>query len=447
VAVADITTNSAVVTWESEATSFDIEVNGEVTEDVTSPYTINDLDPGTAYSVRVRANCGETGYSAWTTAVSFTTSCLAYELPYEYGFETADDMSCWSMMAANSANMFGRMNITAQEMENFAAYDGDYGFVFSSYNQADAYDQVLMSPELITENDMAVEFYYRTIYDYGDGETFVVGYSTTTNDLSEFTWGEEISTTATEWQKFSATYPAGTKYVAVHYYANYQYYLVVDGFKFEEATGVTQTIELSEGWNWISLYVTKDDPVDMLDMLKAGLGDNAEEIQSFDYSTEYEGDGEWFGDLDEEGMYNEQMYMIKAVADCTVEVEGKEAEVSEYEIEIKKGWNWIGFPSAEPIDVAEAMADFEAEEGDEIQSKNNSTEFDGEEWFGDLETFVPGEGLMYFSNSEASKTLVFSTGAKKTSRKAGCSFGPPEEGCHQDQMKRRHSHKEINRIS
>ena len=193
------------------------------------------------------------------------------------------------------------------------------------------------------------------------------------------------------------------------------------------ASAETQTIELSEGWNWISLYVTKDDPVDMLDMLKAGLGDNAEEIQSFDYSTEYEGDGEWFGDLDEEGMYNEQMYMIKAVADCTVEVEGKEAEVSEYEIEIKKGWNWIGFPSAEPIDVAEAMADFEAEEGDEIQSKNNSTEFDGEEWFGDLETFVPGEGLMYFSNSEASKTLVFSTGAKKASRKAGCSFGPQKE--------------------
>ena len=39
-------------------------------------------------------------------------------------------------------------------------------------------------------------------------------------------------------------------------------------------------------------------------------------------------------------------------------------------------------------------------------------EFDGEEWFGDFETLVPGQGYMYYSNSTEPKTLIISTGAK-----------------------------------
>ena len=307
VAVADITTNSAVVTWESEATSFDIEVNGEVTEDVTSPYTLNNLDPGTAYSVRVRANCGETGYSAWTTAVDFATSCLAYDLPYEYGFETPNDMNCWSVMAANSANLLGRINITAQEIEGFAAYEGDYGFVFSSYNQADQYAQVLMSPELNSgDAEVAFEFYYRVYGGSSATESVYVLYSITTDDLEEFEMIDAIEATNTdEWLQYQTTLPAGTKYVALYYASNYQYYLFVDGFKFEEAVGVTQTIELSAGWNLISTYLTIEDPVEMLDMLKASLGENATEIQSEDNMTEFDG-SEWFGDMDEVGLENEK---------------------------------------------------------------------------------------------------------------------------------------------
>jgi hypothetical protein len=411
-AVNDITTESAVVTWVSDAPLFDIEVNGEVTEDVTSPYDLGRLDPGTSYTIRVRAKCDATTFSAWTSAVSFLTLCTSFDLPYEFGFNN-EDIYCWTMESANSNNSFGVLNATNNNIETV---DGDdYVFLFSSYNNASSYDQILISPELNTEESVKVEFYYRS-YQGNGSETFVVGYSTTTNDSDAFTWGEEIATNTTEWTLFRERFPAGTKYVAIYYYANYQYYFLVDAISISEALPV-QTIELTEGWNWISLYVTNDDPVDMLDMLKASLGDNVEEIQSYDYSTEYEGDGEWFGDLDDEGMYNEQMYMIKAVADCTIEVEGIPANISEYEIEINPGWNWIGFPSAEAIDVADAMADFEAEEGDEIQSKDDSSEFDGEEWFGDLETFEPGVGLMYFSASEDSKTLVFST-AKKASHKA-----------------------------
>ena len=175
---------------------------------------------------------------------------------------------------------------------------------------------------------------------------------------------------------------------------------------------VEQTIILSQGWNWFNTYIEVNNPVAMLDMLKEGLGNNAVQIQAAENMTEYDGE-DWFGDLDDLGISNEQTYLIEMGAPCTVELQGMPANPANHVITINYGWNWIGFPSAEPMDVVEAFAGFEAEEEDQIMSQNGMTEFDGEEWFGDLETLEPGQGLMYFSNSTETKTLIYQTGTKQ----------------------------------
>ena len=171
----------------------------------------------------------------------------------------------------------------------------------------------------------------------------------------------------------------------------------------------TQTIALSAGWNLISTYLA-DDPVEMLDMLKASLGENATEIQSEDNMTEFDG-SEWFGDLDDIGLENEKGYFVNVITDCTVELTGTPANVGDFAINIHNGWNYIGFPSAVAIEVNTALAGFEAADGDQIQTDYGMTEYDGE-WFGDFEAFEPGYGLMYFSNSDEDKPLIFQTTAK-----------------------------------
>ena len=187
--------------------------------------------------------------------------------------------------------------------------------------------------------------------------------------------------------------------------------------KDENPEFVTQTIDLINGWNWVSINLAIEDEdaaVAMLDQLKEQLGDNAEQIQSFEFTTEYQGDLEWFGDLDEIGLYNEQTYMIKTIAACEVVLTGAaKAEVEYYTIEINPGWNWIGFPNGESISVEAAMIEFEAEEEDQIQSQENATEYTGDEWFGDLEIFVPGQGYMYLSNSNTIKHLIFHSQTNK----------------------------------
>ena len=179
----------------------------------------------------------------------------------------------------------------------------------------------------------------------------------------------------------------------------------------------SQTIELVAGYNWVSLYVEVEDPMEMLVQLETALGDRGITIDADGIGTENFGDGEWFGDLDFEGVYNEQMYLIQVSEDCTIELEGAPIDPSVHEIYIHAGYNWIGFPYAEELDINVAFSGFEAEDEDYIETPEGISYYFGE-WMGDIMTLVPGQGYMYFSNSEDVKTLVIQTGGSKARVKA-----------------------------
>ena len=151
-------------------------------------------------------------------------------LPYSYGFENnnlATDGWTTQNPSGLNASEFGIIGTAAQ--------NGSYGFRFSSYSDRGESTQYLISPELVAPNGVIVQFYYKASSSYTDGETFQVGYSTTDDNISSFTFGSENNATNTSWEQTEElVFPAGTKYVAVYYSANYQYRLYVDDFSFEE---------------------------------------------------------------------------------------------------------------------------------------------------------------------------------------------------------------------
>ena len=175
---------------------------------------------------------------------------------------------------------------------------------------------------------------------------------------------------------------------------------------------ITQTVDLTAGWNWISLYVELGDPVEALRMFEAALGDNATVISASEMYTEYYGNDIWIGDLDEVGIANEQMYMVEVVNDCEVTLEGTIANPADHAITINPGWNWIGFPYGQELNLEDALADFEAEEGDQLTEAELYTEYGFGMWIGDVAMLVPGQGYMYYSNSTQPKTLVFPSTSK-----------------------------------
>ncbi len=183
-------------------------------------------------------------------------------------------------------------------------------------------------------------------------------------------------------------------------------------FTTTDATTVTETVSLTAGWNWFSLYVEVEDPVAMLQAVEAALGENGIQIKSSQVNTEYDSEWGWFGDLDDIGMTNEQMYAIDVIAPCTLTVEGIPANPASHTITINQGWNWIGFPSGVAISLEDAFAGF-AQEGDKIKNISAQIEYDPEwGWFGDFENLEPGQGYMYYSASSTPRTLVFPAVAK-----------------------------------
>ena len=222
-------TSMATVTWNGDASAYNVMVNGQIVSEGQSgtSYTIGDIELVNTYTVSVQADCD--GYLSGWVSESFFSGCTeTFAIPYAYGFENTDDINCWTIVASDEYT-------GVQDNDLLSDYDaartGDNYFFFLYTQNPPNY---LVSPELGgIQNGLHVEFYYRQD-DFGI-ETFHVGYSTGSNDpdSEDFIWGEEI-TASPSYQRFTAYYPAGTKYVAVKYTSNYQWYLFLDDFLFEE---------------------------------------------------------------------------------------------------------------------------------------------------------------------------------------------------------------------
>ena len=176
-------------------------------------------------------------------------------------------------------------------------------------------------------------------------------------------------------------------------------------------TVVTQTITLSAGWNWFSTYIEMD-PVDLLNAMETSLGENGLEIKYKNTVTAWDADDEdWSGGLQNIGLSNGSTYMVRTSAACTVTLEGPVANPADYQITLNpKAWTWIGFPCGVEVDTNVALAGFEAMDGDQIKSRSRASAWDSdeEEWSGGVTKLVPGTGYMFYSNSTAVRTLVFS---------------------------------------
>lgn len=152
----------------------------------------------------------------------------AKALPYEYGFEDYN-------LATDGWTKYFGTSLTSNNNEcaivGVAKKTGSYGFRFSSNNASGENAQYLISPELNAPNGVIVTFAYKASSGTYS-ESFKVGYSTTDADVSSFTWDEGKTTNNTSFQTYETTFPAGTKYVAIYYYSNYQSRLYVDDFSF-----------------------------------------------------------------------------------------------------------------------------------------------------------------------------------------------------------------------
>ena len=246
--VDNVSPTSVSLSWNGNASSYTV-MNGanQVATGITNTnYTVGGLTEATNYTFTVIANCSASE-SSYPVSVNVSTACgTPPTLPYTYGFEDASEMVCWKVINESSAD-------NAPGISTSAVMTGSYGFRFLSEAIANDYDQYLISPQLNSSSEVEVEFNYRGFSTNSSyAETFVVGYSTTTSNLESFTWGNTISAIGQTWNSYNETFPAGTKYVAIHYTSVWKYFLDLDNFSFNGSGSTppscTQTIPYYEGF-------------------------------------------------------------------------------------------------------------------------------------------------------------------------------------------------------
>ena len=112
--------NTAQVSWTSDASAFNIEVNGTVTNNVTNPYTLSELTLATVYELRVQADCGSDGTSEWTNPVSFVTDLCTPVEQCDITFKLTDNYGDgWSGNAIKVVDVL--TNVVLGEFANTSA--------------------------------------------------------------------------------------------------------------------------------------------------------------------------------------------------------------------------------------------------------------------------------------------------------------------------------------
>ena len=164
---------------------------------------------------------------------------------------------------------------------------------------------------------------------------------------------------------------------------------------------------LKKGWNWYSTYIDVRRESGY-EKLTDGLDTNGVIIKSqTKFATYYEDYDIWDGSLTE--VDNKNMYMIDMSAEHYLMMDGSISYVSQTEMTLKPGWNWISYPIDKSQTLARSLKDFKAKDGDYIKSQTGyATYYEGYGWDGSLLTLDPGQGYMYKNNDTIEKTLTYS---------------------------------------
>ena len=163
---------------------------------------------------------------------------------------------------------------------------------------------------------------------------------------------------------------------------------------------------LGHGFNWYSsyLYITTND-------LLSALGESGKTVVlNGSWSATYFEDEDFIGwDYDTHELDFSKMYMIETKQEHTLKLTGELLNAGNIDINIEKGWNWIGYPSNEKVEINTALKNLQATEGDRIVGQSGFADYapiyGG--WVGSLKYLEPTKGYQYNSKNVSEDGVKF----------------------------------------
>ena len=189
--------------------------------------------------------------------------------------------------------------------------------------------------------------------------------------------------------------------------------------RFDGGESFVQYFSLKKGWNWVSFNVNSSQLADvnpLLNNIPWKEGDVLTDMGS-DTLLVYK-NKQWLtsGSTQNMTISPKKSYAIKVQEDCLFPIGGTVIkEESARTIEVKKGWNAIGYTPMTNLSVETALSDYydNAQEGDVIKSHTEFAYFSKSgnvgRWRGSLQYMKPGEGYMLLrkGNDDVSFTYPY----------------------------------------
>ncbi len=182
-----------------------------------------------------------------------------------------------------------------------------------------------------------------------------------------------------------------------------------------------QDISLTQGWNWISFNLFSESLNDVNKTLKNGNWTAQDIIKSSDHFDSYSMiNKNWAGDLSlNGGLNNTSMYMVHSSQSQSLSVSGSQIDASVTPVNIRAGqWNAIGYLPGVNLTVKEALAGYDATQGDIVKSQSAFAMFYGNNWTGSLQYMIPNKGYMLLNNSTDNQFLYYPSVINDTKKSA-----------------------------
>ena len=196
---------------------------------------------------------------------------------------------------------------------------------------------------------------------------------------------------------------------------------------FENSDILVQEIELNKGWTWISFNVNDSNFANLntltqnlnLETDDRMLSHSPSQLETYykDYSVA--SNSTWSGTISGNGgMSVAKMYKVKFANAQTLNIKGNKVDISNWSFPMKQNWNWLPYPLGGNQATNEALAYFDAADGDVVKSQNLFAIYDPiNGWNGTLNYMEASKGYMiksskvqtftypnYLNNSTSSKS-------------------------------------------
>ena len=200
-----------------------------------------------------------------------------------------------------------------------------------------------------------------------------------------------------------------------------------------------QNISLNEGWTWVSTNIASDKLDDLNKLLADGKWTAADQVkneeQGFASWTKRNG---WVGAL--KGINNDQMYLVHSSEQQTLHISGSAVDPTTHQLTIRGAksdgtprWNYISYLPSDNFTLKEALAGYDAKEGDIVKSQTQMAMYSGNlGWIGSLTYMENGKGYMMQRQSQDDAILQYpsktSVGRKSKAARANAAMASEPAG-------------------